>query len=70
MQLILIVQSNEDVLASIVPMYFGALPQSYDWNYTTTPQEALGGRVLNYIRGHILGGCSSTSMFSVMSLVV
>ncbi|KAG6910322.1 hypothetical protein DXG01_011390 [Tephrocybe rancida] len=31
----------------------------YDWNYTTTPQTNLDGRVLGYPQGHVLGGSSS-----------
>jgi len=30
-----------------------------DWGYKTVPQQGLGGRVLRYTRGRILGGCSS-----------
>ncbi|KAF9501623.1 hypothetical protein BDN71DRAFT_725058 [Pleurotus eryngii] len=30
-------------------------------NYTTTPQATPAGRSIPYIRGHILGGCSSIS---------
>lgn len=52
--------SNEGVLNAIVPFLSIALQKSpYDWNFTTTPQTALGGRVLAYPRGHILGGTSS-----------
>ncbi|KAJ7139051.1 hypothetical protein C8R44DRAFT_763757 [Mycena epipterygia] len=53
--------SNEDVLDSTIPFFVNNLlgPNIYDWNYTTTPQPGLNGRVLNYFRGHILGGCSS-----------
>ncbi|KAK6212323.1 hypothetical protein LQW54_005456 [Pestalotiopsis sp. IQ-011] len=31
----------------------------YDWNITTLPQEAMGGRVLHLPRGHVLGGTSA-----------
>ena len=30
-----------------------------DWLYKTTPQIGLNGRVLNYPRGKVMGGCSS-----------
>ncbi|KAJ7148660.1 aryl-alcohol oxidase [Mycena crocata] len=53
--------SNEGVLDSIIPFFVGNLlgPTIYEWNYTTTPQSGLNGRVLNYLRAHMLGGCSS-----------
>lgn len=38
------------------PKLFGT---SYDWNFRTTEQEALGGRELYWPRGHLLGGSSS-----------
>ncbi|KAG6865075.1 hypothetical protein C0991_005305 [Blastosporella zonata] len=51
---------NEGVLQSIVPFLMGLLISTqYDWNYTTTPQQAADGRVLPYPRGHLLGGSSS-----------
>ncbi|KAJ7768526.1 aryl-alcohol oxidase-like protein [Mycena metata] len=31
----------------------------WSWNYSTTPQTGLNGRVISYTRAHILGGCSS-----------
>ncbi|KAJ6551626.1 pyranose dehydrogenase [Mycena capillaripes] len=31
----------------------------WSWNYTTTPQQGLNGRVVPYARARILGGCSS-----------
>ncbi|KAJ7239418.1 aryl-alcohol-oxidase from pleurotus Eryingii [Mycena haematopus] len=55
--------SNLGVIDSIIPM----LPQglapstSYDWNYTTTPQPGFAGRSINYPRGHLLGGSTSTN---------
>jgi choline dehydrogenase-like flavoprotein len=53
--------SNIDVLDSIIPFFLGNLlgPTIYEWNYTTTPQSGLNGRVLSYSRAHMLGGCSS-----------
>ncbi|KAJ3533122.1 hypothetical protein NMY22_g7465 [Coprinellus aureogranulatus] len=42
------------------------LNSQYDWNYTTTPQEGLNGRILSYNRGKILGGSSSISTHSFL----
>ncbi|KAF8656648.1 hypothetical protein AX16_002453, partial [Volvariella volvacea WC 439] len=35
---------------------------TFDWNSTTVPQQQLGGRILPYNRGHVLGGSSSINM--------
>ncbi|KAG6815779.1 hypothetical protein H0H93_009039, partial [Arthromyces matolae] len=52
--------SNDGVFDSIAPFLQQELAGSpYDWNYTTIPQSAVGGRVIGYTRGHILGGSSS-----------
>ncbi|KAJ7269226.1 aryl-alcohol oxidase-like protein [Mycena rebaudengoi] len=53
--------SNVGVLDSEIPFLVGNLlrPTVYEWNYTTTPQSGLNGRVLGYPRAHMLGGCSS-----------
>ncbi|KAF7368944.1 hypothetical protein MVEN_00220600 [Mycena venus] len=53
--------SNQGVLDSAIPFLVNNLlaPNIYDWNYTTTPQAGLSGRVIPYFRGHILGGCSA-----------
>ncbi|KAJ3505382.1 hypothetical protein NMY22_g17606 [Coprinellus aureogranulatus] len=52
--------SDAGVLNSQIPFTQAALLNSqYDWNYTTTPQEGLNGRILSYNRGKILGGSSS-----------
>jgi len=32
-----------------------------DWAFTTTPQQGLGGRILQYLRGRGLGGSSATN---------
>ena len=32
-----------------------------DWNFTTTPQAGLSGRVIPFARGHGLGGSSTIS---------
>ncbi|KAK0441966.1 aryl-alcohol oxidase-like protein [Armillaria borealis] len=34
---------------------------SFDWNYTTVPQEALNNQLIAYPRGYVLGGSSSTN---------
>ncbi|KAI0764113.1 aryl-alcohol oxidase-like protein [Irpex lacteus] len=36
----------------------------FDWNYTTTPQAGLDNRTLDYPRGHVLGGSSSTNFMA------
>ncbi|KAG6916937.1 hypothetical protein DXG01_004624 [Tephrocybe rancida] len=52
--------SNAQVLQSQVPWLAPTMWNSdYDWNYTTVSQAALGGRVVGFPRGHILGGTSS-----------
>ncbi|KAJ3520042.1 hypothetical protein NMY22_g12921 [Coprinellus aureogranulatus] len=52
--------SNADVLYAQIPFTHPALLGSpYDWNYTTTAQDGLNGRILPYPRGKILGGTSS-----------
>ncbi|EKM83178.1 hypothetical protein AGABI1DRAFT_118529 [Agaricus bisporus var. burnettii JB137-S8] len=52
--------SNEDVFATRPPGRGGELTKSkVDWNYTTTAQTHLEGRVLGYSRAMMLGGCSS-----------
>ena len=35
------------------------LKQKYDWGFTTTPQPGLDGRCIPYVRGKVVGGCSS-----------
>ncbi|KAF7375474.1 GMC oxidoreductase [Mycena sanguinolenta] len=54
--------SNLGVTDAIIPM----LPQglavtTYDWNYTTTPQSGFAGRSIEYPRGRLLGGSTSTN---------
>ncbi|KAJ6551444.1 hypothetical protein B0H19DRAFT_1264088 [Mycena capillaripes] len=46
---------------AIIPFFgFNLLGANiYEWNYTTTPQAGLNGRVLDYASAHILGGCSA-----------
>ncbi|KAL0954007.1 hypothetical protein HGRIS_005163 [Hohenbuehelia grisea] len=53
--------SNKGVLDSIVPFFLFNLPgpTPFDWNFTTVPQRGLDGRIINYTRGHLLGGSSS-----------
>ncbi|KAJ7276976.1 GMC oxidoreductase-domain-containing protein, partial [Mycena rebaudengoi] len=50
--------TNEGVIAVDVPFLQNRLA-AYDWNYSTTPQEGLNGRVVPYSRARILGGCSA-----------
>ncbi|KAI0085562.1 aryl-alcohol oxidase-like protein [Irpex rosettiformis] len=46
----------EDILIE-VPNFAGRLAGTqFDWNFTTTPQPGLEGRVLPFERGHVLGG--------------
>ncbi|KAJ7254438.1 aryl-alcohol oxidase-like protein [Mycena rebaudengoi] len=48
-------------IAYEIPFPFGLnllRPTVYKWNYTTTPQSGLNGRVFDYFRVHMLGGCS------------
>ncbi|KAG6836451.1 hypothetical protein H0H93_007883 [Arthromyces matolae] len=62
--------SNKNVLQTIVPLLQPTLIGSrYDWKYTTIPQTALGGKVLEYTRGRILGGSSSISAFHSLLIV-
>ncbi|KAJ7599875.1 aryl-alcohol oxidase [Mycena floridula] len=55
--------SNANVLDSEVPgLAPGLSPNTpYDWNFTTAPQIHLDGRVIQYPRGHLLGGSSSVN---------
>ncbi|KAG6907390.1 hypothetical protein DXG01_009081 [Tephrocybe rancida] len=55
--------SNQHVLNSTVPFFATSLGGTeYDWNFTTVAQDSLGGRVINFPRGHILGGSSSITV--------
>ncbi|KAJ7164502.1 aryl-alcohol oxidase [Mycena filopes] len=61
---VLVLEAGVDsagVLDSEVPFLVNDLlgPNVYDWNYTTTPQVGLNGRVIPYLRAHMLGGCSA-----------
>jgi choline dehydrogenase len=43
-----------------IPAAFSKLFKSrYDWGYSTTPQDGLGGRRIYYPRGKVLGGSSA-----------
>ncbi|KAF9258140.1 pyranose dehydrogenase [Marasmius fiardii PR-910] len=56
--------SDKDVLDIQVPFFCtraGPRLAPYDWNYTTIPQKQLNGRILDYNRGYVLGGSSSTN---------
>ncbi|EKM75427.1 hypothetical protein AGABI1DRAFT_123192 [Agaricus bisporus var. burnettii JB137-S8] len=51
--------SDSDVFEIAVPGLVGSIPKAVNWNYTTVPQNHLGGRSLGYSRAMVLGGCSS-----------
>ncbi|KAF8581448.1 GMC oxidoreductase [Ramaria rubella] len=55
--------SNEGVIETTVPFLniFLRSGTPYDWNYTTISQAGLDRRVIDYPRGRILGGCTSTN---------
>jgi choline dehydrogenase-like flavoprotein len=42
---------------------FNLANTAFDWNFTTTPQAGLNGRVIQFERGHGLGGSSSVSKY-------
>ncbi|CAI4214121.1 unnamed protein product [Parascedosporium putredinis] len=60
---ILVIEAGSSALDEIrinAPgMRGSALNTVYDWNFTTVPQEALGGRRVDVNRGHVLGGSSA-----------
>lgn len=41
-----------------------ALGSEYDWNFTSVPQEAAGGRAFPYPRGRVLGGSSALNLMT------
>ncbi|KAF7342831.1 Aryl-alcohol oxidase [Mycena sanguinolenta] len=54
--------SNVGVLDAQVPFLSNGVSDngtSYSWNYTTTPQAGASNHTFEYLRGYILGGCSS-----------
>ncbi|KAJ7343818.1 alcohol oxidase [Mycena albidolilacea] len=53
--------TNEGVLPAEIPFNRRDVLANplWSWNYTTTPQLGVDGRVLDYPRGHLLGGCTS-----------
>jgi choline dehydrogenase-like flavoprotein len=36
----------------------------YDWNFTTVPQKGLGGRIVHFPRGKVLGGTSALNFMT------
>ncbi|KAF7375580.1 Choline dehydrogenase, mitochondrial [Mycena sanguinolenta] len=57
--------SNLGVADAIIPFLSTRLGSTtYDWNYTTTPQPGFAGRSINYPRGRLLGGSTSTNTFA------
>jgi len=56
--------SNVGVMDLMVPGFvFNLANSAFDWNFTTTPQKGLNGRIVTFERGHVLGGSSSVSTF-------
>ncbi|KAF9479960.1 alcohol oxidase [Pholiota conissans] len=55
--------SDQDVLPAIAPFLGPTLTPNtpFDWNFTVTPQEGLGGRSFPYPRGKLIGGSSSAN---------
>ena len=50
---------------SIVPAYGAEVSTpAVDWGFKTTPQDALGGRQLDYSRGKTVGGSSATNLMA------
>lgn len=58
--------SNVGILDLEIPFFCARLTPStpWDWNYTTTPQTALGGRTVPFQRGYVLGGSSSVNFLA------
>jgi choline dehydrogenase len=57
--------SNDEVVETNIPglsMDPEFAARVNGWNYSTTPQVSVNGKVLTYARAKILGGCSSHSM--------
>ncbi|TFK20469.1 aryl-alcohol oxidase [Coprinopsis marcescibilis] len=52
---------NEGVLDLQVPGFMLQIPKTYEWNTTTAPIASLGGRSIDFQRGHVLGGGSSVN---------
>ena len=56
--------SDQGVLDAMVPFLGVKLTNTpLDWNFTTTPQAGLSGRVIPFARGHGLGGSSTISEY-------
>ncbi|ETS76828.1 hypothetical protein PFICI_10702 [Pestalotiopsis fici W106-1] len=45
-------------------LYGQTLGSDYDWKFETTPQRGLGGRILDWPRGKILGGTSALNFMT------
>jgi choline dehydrogenase-like flavoprotein len=65
---ILVIEAGPDGRAELginVPGKKGStLGTKYDWNFTTTPQEAAKNRVFAQNRGHVLGGSSALNLLT------
>lgn len=46
-----------------IPLGWGMLytRKLHDWRFRTEPEERLGGRIVEFARGKVIGGCSSTN---------
>jgi choline dehydrogenase-like flavoprotein len=56
---------GEEEDAVNIPGYYGkTLGSSCDWNFETIPQPGLGGRVLPWPRGKVLGGTSALNFMT------
>ncbi|TFK22283.1 aryl-alcohol oxidase [Coprinopsis marcescibilis] len=53
--------NDEGVLDIQVPAFQNAIPKTYEWNTSTIPIPSLDGRVIEFRRGHVLGGSSSVN---------
>ncbi|TEB22821.1 alcohol oxidase [Coprinellus micaceus] len=51
---------NKELLA-IPGNYPNSIPCRFHWNFTTTPQEGLGRRSIDYDRGFVFGGSTSVN---------
>ena len=58
---------NEGVVESEAPLLVTEMltHSIWSWNYSTTPQPGLNGRVIPYQRARILGGCSAHSEYAM-----
>ncbi|KAK7987146.1 hypothetical protein PG996_006253 [Apiospora saccharicola] len=55
---------SDDVAVNIPGFYGASLGTDIDWKFQTTPQPGLGGRVLEWPRGKVLGGTSALNFMT------